>query len=656
MLQKLTTHAAIGFVLLAAFQYVSAQPNPDNVMDSGLFDLSLNQLADIRVSVASMDDERIVLTPAITTSYSIQDMRSLGFSNLEEVLSFVPGIMVQDSAIGTKAIMIRGVVEAFNQKVLFLLDGVPYWQASHGGIPLLGLPLEYLDRIEIIRGPGAVFYGSNASSGVVNIITNDHAQSSMTASIGADNGIAGYHHAKLGNASISFGFHEEKQQAFSAEFNNRPVPSFYPSDTPSDTEFDKQTHSRSIWLELNNQHWHSSIHYFSSENDGLAASASTINQSEMQYTGTLFHMEYHHEYALGKGNSYFDINNYYLAIPTDNLISFGESGTQGFAHGGHDNNRFRLGHQVSSALSDSFNLLNGFEVEHRSTGQYRNTDEAGNIASVSMASQSVNEYSLYSQVDKQWNKTRLLGGFRFVSNETSGEIFLPRVSLVQSISSEQSLKLLYSSAFNSPTFIQQYINIPPNVVQGDSTLKPEEIRTLEAAYSIQNQQHLFEVSVYTLETDNFIYRTVNQGGAAIYANTSSFTRQGLDISYRYAQKQYQWFANSAWIKQGNQTHDEDPTALFAPRWTLNMGLQYIHRHWDYGISLRHISERDTAKSLNIVNLQAQYQIGSISYRFIAKNLLSAEMKHPDIQNFQSDQLIQNGPDSAHFNFQIRYQF
>lgn len=645
--------SATAILLIAACSYIHAQPSTSS---DGIFELSLAQLGDIRVGVASMNNERIMLTPAITTSYEIEDMQSLGFSHLEEVLSFIPGVVVQDSTIGTKAIMIRGIVEAFNQKVLFLLDGVPYWQASHGGIPILGLSLEYLDRIEIIRGPGAVFYGSNASSGVINVITKNKERSKIAASIGANNGIAGYHHTELGDTTLSMGFHVEEQYAYSAEFNNRPVPSFYPADTPTDTSFDKQPHSQSLWFELDNDDWHSSIHHFSSENEGLAASASTINQNEMQYSGTLFHLQYQHDYAFGQSETYFDINNYYLKIPTDNLISFGEDGVQGFANNGQDNNRIRVGHQVRSTLSNSLTLLHGLEIEQRSTGQYRNTGPDGNIASISMDSQSVNEYSFYSQADKYWDDTRILAGFRFVSNETAGDIFLPRVSLVQSINEQQSFKLLFSSAFNSPTFVQQYIDIPPNVIQGDEDLKPEKIQTIEAAYSIQSQQHLLEASIYTLKAENFIYRTVNQSGTAIYANTSNFNRQGLDISYRYASKRFQWFNNAAWIKQGNQTLNDDPTAPFAPQWTFNTGIHFVLESWDYGISLRHISERDTADALNMANAQVQYRTNNLSYRLTVQNMLASDLKHPDIQNFQSNQLIQSGSDSAPVSLQVRYQF
>ena len=131
--------AALKFCSLAMLVWITACTCLANASEDDYFELSLEELAHLQVAIASPKSERIIDTPAITSAYDIADMQNLGLNSLEDILNFVPGIVVQDSALGTKAIMIRGIVEAFNQKVLFMLNGIPYWQASHGGIPLLGM-------------------------------------------------------------------------------------------------------------------------------------------------------------------------------------------------------------------------------------------------------------------------------------------------------------------------------------------------------------------------------------------------------------------------------------------------------------------------------------------------------------------------------------
>jgi outer membrane receptor protein involved in Fe transport len=155
------------------------------------FNMSLQELLQIRVSVASPNSERIINTPAIVSRYDMQDMSGMGLRTLKDLLSFIPGFVLQDSRSGGTTVMIRGLVEAFNQKVLFMLYGVPYWMPSHSEIPLLGMPLEAISHVEVIRGPGAVIYGSNASAGVINIITKQTPQSVVAFSAGSHNKING---------------------------------------------------------------------------------------------------------------------------------------------------------------------------------------------------------------------------------------------------------------------------------------------------------------------------------------------------------------------------------------------------------------------------------------------------------------------------------
>ena len=84
-------------------------------------DLTLEQLMQIEVTVASHKSEKIIATPAIVSRYNIDEMKSLGLRNLTDILSFIPGITIQDNVSGQPFISMRGIYEGFNQKVLLLL-------------------------------------------------------------------------------------------------------------------------------------------------------------------------------------------------------------------------------------------------------------------------------------------------------------------------------------------------------------------------------------------------------------------------------------------------------------------------------------------------------------------------------------------------------
>ncbi|WP_396587410.1 TonB-dependent receptor plug domain-containing protein [Bermanella sp. R86510] len=624
-----------------------------------LFDMSLQELATVEVSVASQKAERIIDAPAVTSSYLIADMTKLGLSSLEEVLGFIPGVVVQDSAIGTKAVMIRGIVEAFNQKVLFLLDGVPYWQASHGGIPLLGLGLEYIEKIEVIRGPGAVFYGSNASSGVINIITRSDQRNSVALQLDTLNGqnIAAYTQTQYQSTQFKLGFHINDSGSYQAQFDNRPIPAFYPNDTPADTLINKKQKSHSFWLKATSEQWQTSLHHFSSENGGLASAASTLNESVFEYTGTLLSGQFEQDFSFGQARFFADFNNFYLTIPTKNIVQLGEDATQKFENQGNNNNRARIGQHLTTQVSDSLVWMNGVEYEYRSTGQYNVVNNQGNIASTSMLAQDVAEWSYFTQVDKQWQWGRILAGFRYVNNETAGDEFLPRLSIVKSLSDDQTVKLLYSTAFNTPSFIQQYINIAPDVLKGDENLSADVITTYELVYSMQRTRHLFVANYYYLQADDFIYRTITSPSQAIYANSPEFHRDGIDLDYRFIVEDTQWFANAAYIFQGDQTVNNDPTAKVTPKLTTALGVSHdIDKHFNAGTSLHYISARDSARELTIVRAQASYSFNNFRLRAYADNLLGEPMLHPDMQNFQGNQLVQNASKHPEFMLEASYRF
>lgn len=640
--------------------WISACTCLANPTEADYFELTLEELARLQVNIASPKRERIIDTPAITSAYDVADMQNISLNSLEDILNFVPGVVVQDSALGTKAVMIRGIVEAFNQKVLFMLNGIPYWQASHGGIPLLGMSTQYIKRVEIIRGPGAVLFGSNATSGVINVITRSDIQSKMELAYGSNNtsDLSFYGAHQADTVSLHWGGHKNQTDGFNAQYNNRPVLPFYPADTPTNATFNKQQSAQSFWAALNSQSWTINAHHFSSENDGLAAAGSTINQSTLKYSGTLLALEYMKQTDIGDLTYFGDLNNFTLKIPTENLLGFESDGTQQFEEDGLKNNRSRFGIHINRNISDTWIWQSGIEFENRTTGEYQNINGSGAVVSTSMAAHDVNEYSLFSQLDSTGSGYRTIAGFRLTHNESAGTNLLPRLSVVYPIAGNQTIKLLYATAFKSPSFIQQHINIPPNVVKGDPDLEAETVKSTEIAYSAQYGRHLFVVNIYQTHAKDFIFRSVNNNGEVVFSNIESFTRNGLDIDYRSVHRKTQWYANLSWQFEGNQEIDNDPTARFTPEWTLNIGASYQHtQQLSYGASLRHIGQRDVQSALNLLNAQVTYTLpAQYSISLALENILGENMLHPDIQNFQTDTLIQNASEHPTVHGRLSYQF
>jgi iron complex outermembrane receptor protein len=139
----------------------------------GLADASLEQLLETRVTSVSKKAQKLSRTAAAVFVIGPEDIRRSGASNLPDLLRMVPGVDVAQINGSTWAITIRGFNSRYSNKVLVLVDGRSVYTPAFSGVywDHLDLPLEDIDRIEVIRGPGASAWGANAVNGVINIIT-----------------------------------------------------------------------------------------------------------------------------------------------------------------------------------------------------------------------------------------------------------------------------------------------------------------------------------------------------------------------------------------------------------------------------------------------------------------------------------------------------
>lgn len=134
-----------------------------------LADLSLEELLNTTVTTASKEEETERESPSAITVFTRKEIRALGVRTLDELLTLVPGFDVRP----TNQIDVRGISSVFNSRVLLMIDGVPMDDAYYGGPGKTTdlVNLEYVERVEIIRGPGSALYGTNAFAGVISVTT-----------------------------------------------------------------------------------------------------------------------------------------------------------------------------------------------------------------------------------------------------------------------------------------------------------------------------------------------------------------------------------------------------------------------------------------------------------------------------------------------------
>lgn len=154
-------------VLLLIFSS-SAMAANDNVLD-----LDLESLMQIQVTSAGRKEQNLIDVPAAIYVINEDDIKNSAATSIPELLRMVPGLQVARINSSQWAITSRGFNGTFANKLLVQIDGRSVYTPSYSGVywDVQNVVLEDVDRIEVIRGPGATLWGSNAVNGIINIIT-----------------------------------------------------------------------------------------------------------------------------------------------------------------------------------------------------------------------------------------------------------------------------------------------------------------------------------------------------------------------------------------------------------------------------------------------------------------------------------------------------
>ncbi len=140
--------------------------------NTDLTDLSIEDLANVKVTSVSKKAESLFVAPAAIFVLTGEDIRRGGFTTLPEALRMVPGLYVAQINPHSWQVSARGFGDLNNNKMLVLIDGRTVYTPLFGGVywDALDTPLADIDRIEVIRGPGGTLWGANAVNGVINIV------------------------------------------------------------------------------------------------------------------------------------------------------------------------------------------------------------------------------------------------------------------------------------------------------------------------------------------------------------------------------------------------------------------------------------------------------------------------------------------------------
>lgn len=566
-----------------------------------LMDLSLDQLGDIPVSaIASGTSKPIFRSAAMISVVTAEQIKAMGATELHEILETVPGVhaSLQDNNYDYSYTM-RGISNAANSQVLMLLNGTRITTPFQSTLmPGLEMPIENIQRVEVIRGPGSALYGADAFAGVINIITKNAKYINgkvVGARIGDHSTQSGWgqYSTTLGGWDIASSLQYQHTQGDDGRIVKTDVQSSidrilgtHASQAPGslNTRFE----TLNGHLNLQRKHWDIGFWAFNSIDAGTrAGSGGSLEPNGVvngeQYMGDVrFSTEdWLEDWELSAHASYLynDLQAQLQLFPENAKLPIGPDGNFSLAPGyqivsfpnGYNLNLGRAQKVPSIELSSvytglqnhSLRLSAGFRYEGIVTNDSRNYGPTiidgsqpvvdGTLTNVTgtplayLADTKRTIWSIVAQDEWQFaNDWLLTAGIRYDDYSDFGGTVNPRAALVWDINEQLTSKLLYGRAFRAPSFAEQGTQNNP-VVLGNKSLDPETINTYEWAFDYRPISSLrTAVNIYYYQIHNLITQELNTSGSSLYQYQNSGNQNGFGSEF-----EWNWQLSEQWSVLGN---------------------------------------------------------------------------------------------------------
>ena len=524
-----------------------------------VFQLSLEDLLDIKVVSASRKEEKQHLAPGVMTIVTAQEIKKFGARHLRDIIDRLVGIQVlgshQDFHSKTS---LRAVNSSHHEDtVLILFNGRPVRQATDGGLNsdlYIGFPVKSIQRIEVIRGPGSVIYGTNATSGVINIITRDGKDSVNSTEADISLGSFGMKQAQFSSLTGNNNY------SLNIELNHISADGD-PVDGITDIDSNVGTYETGVFsnnLLLNGRYKNFTINAMAMENHQESAnSAFQLPSNPIDLERHYIDLGYLHAFSEN-----WDISLNYTHSEDKAQWQINESIGDNFSEGRSQTVETIL----RGKLGDDMNLLFGASHTENESGFDRGLPQGSKNANT----------SAYTQIDYMTSPSqKLIAGLQWNDPDSISADISPRVGLIQGIddAGQWWLKLLYSEAYRSPNLVETDIDAPQ--LKGVPTLDPENIATYDAQLIYKTPTRYFAVALYHSKLENLIFRVpgVLPADPTTHANLGFVKFKGIEFETRMEiSAKLNLVANASY--QENESDSGVENGTFAPQTMIKFGANY----------------------------------------------------------------------------------
>lgn len=501
----------------------------------------------------------------------------------------VMGYGVSGGSAGTMSI--RGVGGAPTAGVLILIDGHPQYMG------LMGHPLAdsyqsaMTERVEVVRGPASVLYGSNAMGGVINIITkkqkSDGLHQSSRIMYGSYNTLnidlsSQYRKNKL-YANIDLGLNKSDGHRENMDFSQKNMYAKIGYDINknwtafTDLNISKTNSSNpgTVALPLN-------------DNDANVTRGVTSIAAENKYNKTSGIIKFFYNFGSHHINDgYIDGDQPlpYRFRSNDDMMGFSINQSYSFFAG----NKTTAGFDYQKFGGKAWNKF---------------VDESDNV---DLANIHLHTLASFANIQQSFidNKLTLNGGIRLDYHEKNGSKLIPQFGISYIPTSTSSLKAIVSKGFRNPTIREMYMFPPQN-----PDLKPESLMNYEisAIQSLIDNKLNIGVNLFLIKGSNFI-KTAMIDGKPLNINSGEVENKGFEITSAYQlNTNFRFNANYSYLNMKHKIVAAPKNKLYVGgefskgKWHISSGVQYINNLYT------NIQNDDAKESFVLLNARIKYSI------------------------------------------------
>ena len=575
--------------------------------------LALLTLLDQETELATQSKMNADFVPGMVTILHGNQMQAYGANTVADALNKVAGFYITNNNAGDFVATVRGIgasLTANNLKVM--INGVSVNRPVDGSSDwVMRLPLTQVERIEIIRGPGSTLYGEFAFSGVINILTKQASQATLTAGSHQHRQVDGllHHQFQSGltlSANLSHWDRDDSGNQTGIDNFFRAGAGYSPGDVYDHEQGDV------VFVDGSFKGYRLQLHYADVERGGWYGRNAAMPQDREPRKENVFNLDLNKSWQLNSDTKLgFNIGVHqtqldyasFLPIPQGITPPVGppiandsfrqdkneDAARRGklFLHwdGSADHRLyFELG-QVYSEVTDSSLTLYPDGLEPIYPGPDQSLVLAGSKRRLTSAT-----------IQDQWQllaDLELTLGVRHDHYDDWGNATSPRLAAVWRKDDNHVFKFQYAEAFRPPTLADQNPgpNTIPNVVY--NPLQAETLKSTELSYLFNGINTTFRSTVFYTEVDNLIEFFIRPGRPPEWRNRGDVNSSGVEVEWKQQlNRQWQWLANLSYSEAQDKI-DEDDTLVGSVPWLANLGLKWSPTpHQQHGIWLRYVGSQE----------------------------------------------------------------